>query len=88
MIFVATVVGLLSLASGVITIHLIVSAFRDSIVQGLLSLLLPFYLAYWAVARFEHPQRRPMLWTFFGAPVLAAAIWGVWGFIMFSKMGS
>lgn len=88
MIFVTTIAGLLSLASGVIAIYLIVSAFRDSIVQGLLSLLLPFYLAYWAFTRFEHPQRRPMLWTFFGAPLLAAAIWGVWGFITFSKMGS
>jgi len=54
------IVGLLSLASGVVSVYLIVSAFRDSIVQGLLSLLLsaasPDALD---VLRRASPRRKP-----------------------------
>jgi len=65
---------LLSVASAVVCLVVIVSAFRRDVVQGLLTLFVPFYVLYYAFARFEHPRRRPLLWIMYGGPPAAFAL--------------
>ena len=51
-------VGLICLlASFVCSIIILVAAFQEDVVQGLLSLCVPFYILYYAIARYESENK-------------------------------
>lgn len=53
------------------TIFILIHAFsKGGIVQGLLSLFIPFYIFYYAFARFDHEKRGMVLAVWFGAIIL------------------
>ena len=63
--------GLCALVAFVCTIIILIHAFsKGGIVQGLLSLFIPFYIFYYAFARFEHEKRGMILGVWIGAFVL------------------
>ncbi len=70
----STVLGLVALvcilASFVCGIIILVAAFQEDVVQGLLSLCVPFYILYYAIARFESDNK-----------ALIIAIWLVGGIV-------
>lgn len=78
--------GLLVLASGVCALLMVGSAFRKDVTQGLLCLFVPLYVVYWAFTRFDHPQRRPILWIMLGGPVVAFALGMVSIFTMMTSL--
>ena len=57
-----SLVGLVCvLASLVCSIIILVAAFQESILQGFLSLCIPFYILYYAIARFENDNKAMIL---------------------------
>jgi hypothetical protein len=68
---VAGVLGLVSLVCGII---ILIGAFKESLAQGLLSLLVPFYILYYAFARFQHPKKGLVVGGWLGAAILAGVL--------------
>lgn len=66
--------GLFGIAAAVCGLVILVCAFKESIGQGLLCLLVPFYIVYYALARLEHPQRRLLATGLIAGPLLAAVM--------------
>ncbi len=53
-----TALGLVLLVIGLACgLVIVVDAFRSSVGQGVLALLVPFYVVYYAFARFDRPRR-------------------------------
>lgn len=48
------VFGLAGLICGII---ILIGAFKDEVIQGILCLCVPFYIIYFALARFEHDNK-------------------------------
>jgi hypothetical protein len=66
------VAGVLFLAGLACFLMVVVHAFRESTVQGLLSLLVPFYALYYGVVRFQHAHKGLIVAGMVVAPLLAA----------------
>jgi hypothetical protein len=65
---VAALIGLVGLGCfAVVVAH----AFRHSTAQGVLCLLVPFYVLYYAIVRFEHPRKGALVAGMVVAPLLA-----------------
>ena len=63
--------ALCGLASFVCGIIILVHAFtKGGVAQGFLSLCVPFYILYYAFAKFEHPKKNLILAVWLGALVL------------------
>jgi hypothetical protein len=63
--------ALCGLTGFVIGIIILVHAFsKGGVVQGLLSLFIPFYILYYAFAKFEHEKKGMILAAWFGAILL------------------
>ena len=63
--------GLCGLASFVCGIIILIHAFtKGGLLQGFLSLCVPFYMLYYAFAKFEHPKKNLILGVWLGAIVL------------------
>ena len=62
---------LCGLVGFVCCIIILINAFtKGGIVQGLLSLFIPFYIIYYGFARFEHPKKAMIVWGMIGAFLL------------------
>ncbi len=69
------IVGLLcSLASFVCTIIILIAAFKEEVVQGLLCLCVPFYVLYYAFVRFENDNKTLIIAVWLGGSILGAVI--------------
>lgn len=67
--------GLCGLVTLVCTIIILVHAFsKGGVVQGLLSLFIPFYIFYYAFARFDHEKRGLILGVWLGAFALQVVL--------------
>ena len=56
---------------------LLVHAFRRSVGTGMMVLLIPCYMPFYAFSQFEHPRKNLILAGFFGCSVLAAVFLGL-----------
>tara|TARA_B100000945_G_scaffold292843_1_gene268351 strand:+ start:584 stop:853 length:270 start_codon:yes stop_codon:yes gene_type:complete len=67
-LFIVAVMGILGLVSSVCGIIVLISAFQDGMVEGLLCLLFPFYILYYCGWIFDH-EKRALIITGFVGPV-------------------
>lgn len=56
---------------------LLVHAFRRSVGTGMMVLLIPFYMPFYAFSQFEHPRKSLIVAGFFGCSLLAAVFLGL-----------
>ncbi len=56
---------------------LLVHAFRRSVGTGMMVLLIPCYILFYAFSQFEHPRKNLILAGFFGCSLLAAVFLGL-----------
>ena len=69
--------GLLYVVTFVCSIIILIAAFKESVAQGFLSLCIPFWILYFAFAKFQHEKKNIILAAWIGSAVLGAAIYGV-----------
>ena len=78
--------ALCALVSFVCAIIILIHAFsKGGIVQGLLSFFVPFYIIYYAFARFEHPKKAMVVWGMIAAFILQIALTVMGGFSAMSS---
>lgn len=66
---------LFNLVCLVCSVIILIHAFKASVGQGLLSLCIPFYILYYAFARFQHPKKNVILAAWIGSGVIGAALY-------------
>ena len=69
--------ALFGIITFVCAIFLLIHAFRRSVGTGMMVLLIPFYILFYAFSQFEHPRKNLILAGFFGCSVLAAVFLGL-----------
>ncbi|ADO75650.1 hypothetical protein [Stigmatella aurantiaca] len=69
--------ALFALVTLVCAVFLLLHAFRRSVGTGMMVLLIPFYVLFYAFSQFEHPRKNLILAGFFGCSVLAAVFLGL-----------
>lgn len=65
---------LLYLAAFACSIIILIHAFKASVGQGFLCLCIPFYILYYAFARFEHEKKNLILAVWLGAGFLSIVL--------------
>lgn len=70
----AALFGIITL---VCAIFLLIHAFRRSVGTGMMVLLIPCYILFYAFSQFEHPRKNLILAGFFSCSVLAAVFLGL-----------
>jgi hypothetical protein len=68
---------LLYLVGLVCSIIILIHAFKASVGQGLLCLCVPFYVLYYAFARFEHPKKNLILGAWLGSFILGGVLYSM-----------
>ncbi len=76
----AVLSGILGLIALVAAIIILIHAFKVSTGQGLLCLCLPFYIFYYAFARFEHEKKNLIIGALLGAAILNVLVSGMSAF--------
>ena len=61
------------------SILILIHAFKASVGQGFLCLCIPFYILYYAFARFQHEKKNLIIAVWLGAGILAAILAGMSG---------
>jgi len=75
--------SLCALVSFVCWIIILVHAFtKGGVLQGFLSLCIPFYIIYYAFARFEHPKKNLIVLGYLLGGVLAGVFLAMGGVMM------
>lgn len=69
--------ALFGLVTLVCSAFLLVHAFRRSVGTGMMVLLIPCYMPFYAFSQFEHPRKSLILAGFFGCSLLAAVFLGI-----------
>ena len=69
--------GLLGLVSTVCGIIILISAFQDEIIEGVLCLLCPFYILYYGGWKFDHEKRALILAGWLGPVFLYLVFVGI-----------
>ena len=70
-----SIVGLiLVLASAVCSIIILIAAFKENVTTGLLSLCIPFYILYFAFARFESDKKGLIIAIWLGGGIIGNII--------------
>ena len=69
--------GLLNLVGLVCSIIILIHAFKASVGQGFLCLCIPFYVLYYAFARFEHPKKNLIIGVWLGSFILGGALYSM-----------
>ncbi len=69
--------ALFGLVTLVCAAFLLVHAFRRSVGTGMMVLLIPCYILFYAFSQFEHPRKSVILAGFFGCSLLAAVFLGL-----------
>ena len=83
-----SILGLLcSLASFVCSIIILIAAFKDEVLQGILCLCIPFYVLYYAIAKFEHPKKGVIIGVWLGLGILGGLLQGVAGAMVGAAAG-
>ena len=71
----------LAILSGLVALvcaaFLLIHAFRRSVGTGVMVLLIPCYVLFYAFSQFEHPRKSLILAGFFGCSLLAAVFLGL-----------
>jgi len=70
----AIVGGVCSLAALVCYIIILIAAFQDEVIQGVLSLCVPFYILYYAFARFESDNKGLIIGIWLGGAIVSNII--------------
>lgn len=65
---------ILYLAALACSILILIHAFKASVGQGFLSLCIPFYILYYAFARFEHEKKNLIIAVWLGAGILSGIL--------------
>ncbi|MCA8994367.1 MAG: hypothetical protein KDA88_20485 [Planctomycetaceae bacterium] len=60
-----------ALASFVCAIIILIAAFKEGLAQGLLCLCIPFYVLYFAVAKFQHEKKGLIIAGWIGGAIIA-----------------
>ena len=68
--------GLLYLVTLVCSIIILIAAFKESVGQGFLCLCIPFWILYFAFAKFEHEKKTIILGVWLGSAIIGAALYG------------
>lgn len=68
-----------SLAAFVCGIMILIAAFQEEVVQGILCLCVPFYILYYAFVRFQNPNKPIILGVWLGGGILGAILQGMAG---------
>lgn len=79
--------SLLSLVALVCSIIILIHAFKASIGQGLLCLCIPFYILYYAFARFQHEKKNLILIVWLVCGVLGSLLYGSAAMSEFGDLG-
>ena len=66
--------GLLGLVSTVCGIIILISAFQDEVIEGVLCLLCPFYILYYAFTGFKHEKKGLIIGVWLGGGVLGGIL--------------
>ena len=75
--------GLCGLVSFVCAIIILIHAFtKGGVLQGFLCLCIPFYILYYAFAKFEHEKKNLILGVWLGAVVLEIVLLMMGGYTM------
>ncbi len=61
----------------VAAVIILIHAFQNSVVQGLLCLCVPCYVLYYAIAVFEHEKKGLILAFYFGGAIAGSALGGL-----------
>ena len=69
--------GLLGLVSTVCGIIILIAAFQDEIIEGILCLLCPFYILYYGGWKFDHEKRALILAGWLGPIFLYVVLTGI-----------
>ena len=69
--------ALFGLVTLVCAVFLLLHAFRRSVGTGMMVLLIPCYMPFYAFSQFEHPRKNLILAGFFGCSLLAAVFLGL-----------
>ena len=69
--------ALFGLIAFVCAVLLLIHAFRRSVGTGMMVLLIPFYILFYAFSQFEHPRKNLILAGFFGCSLLSAVFLGI-----------
>ncbi|MEE2639376.1 MAG: hypothetical protein VX768_02005 [Planctomycetota bacterium] len=62
------------LAAFVCGIIILIAAFSDDVLQGILCLCVPFYVFYFVFARFQHPKKGLIIGVWLGAGILGGIL--------------
>lgn len=75
--------GILLAVGGLFGLWLLISAFKQGgALQGLLSMFVPFYLLYFAFAKYQSPKKGLVVGSYLGATILGVILWSVGGVMM------
>ena len=75
--------SLCALISFVCWIIILIHAFtKGGVLQGFLSLCIPFYIIYYALAKFEHPKKNMIVIGYLAGGVLAGVLLSMGGAYM------
>ncbi len=66
--------GILALVAFVAAVIILIHAFKASIGQGFLCLCIPFYILYYAFARFTHPKKNLIIGVLIGGWILSVIL--------------
>jgi len=69
--------GLFSLVGFIGWLIIIIHAFKTSVGQGFLSLCVPFYILYYAFAKFQHSKKGLIIALFLGGYIIGGVLYQV-----------
>lgn len=69
--------GVLNLVGFACSIIILIHAFKASVGQGFLCLCIPFYVLYYAFARFEHEKKTLIIGVWLGSFILGGVLYGM-----------
>jgi hypothetical protein len=69
--------GILSLVGFVCAIIILIAAFQEEVVQGILCLCVPFYILYYALVRYQSENKPLIVGGWLGGAILGAILQGV-----------
>jgi hypothetical protein len=80
MAMILSLIGLLcTLAAAICGIIILIAAFQEEVVQGILCLCVPFYILYYAIVRYQSENKPIILGVWLGGGILGAILQGAAG---------
>ena len=69
--------GICGLAAFVCSIIILIAAFKDETVKGILCLCVPFYILYYVFTGFKHEKKGLIIGVSLGGTILGVILWVV-----------